>query len=386
MDKAEPRADPSVSPIEQTTVDFRNVGVCVMMKAMVLYGPGNHLCLAELPVPVPGPRELLIRVHACGVCRTDLHIRDGELSGGKLPLILGHEIVGVVEQTGDAVERYSPGARIGVPWLGWTCGACRYCLAGRENLCVSARFTGYDRDGGYANYAVADERFCFGLASALSAAAAAPLLCAGLIGYRSLVMTGDASRLGIYGFGASAHIIIQVARHQGRQVFAFTRPGDSAGQQFALELGAAWAGSSEVRPPVELDAAILFAPVGSLVPLALAAVGPGGTVVCAGIHMSEIPAFPYRLLWKERALRSVANLTRRDGDEFLTLAPRIPIDTETQTFPLSDANAALARLKAGRIRGAAVLLMENEGSAGQTAEGESRLPQGAFKPLEPLEQ
>jgi propanol-preferring alcohol dehydrogenase len=322
---------------------------------MVLEKPGTRLQERDMPVPTPGAGQLLIQVKACAVCRTDLHVVDGELPNPKLPLIPGHEIVGTVVQKGEGVERFAVGDRVGVPWLGQTCEVCRYCKAGRENLCDRARFTGYTLDGGYAEYTVADQRFCFTLPASYEDAHAAPLLCAGLIGYRSLVMAGDAERLGIYGFGAAAHIIVQVAKFQGRKIFAFTRPGDEDGQQFARTLGAGWAGSSTVSPPEDLDAAIVFAPVGSLVPAALKNLVKGGTVVCAGIHMSDIPSFPYHLLWGERVVRSVANLTRRDGEEFLALAPRIPVRTEVQTFPLSEANDALARLRSGQVRGAAVL-------------------------------
>ncbi|HEV3204885.1 MAG TPA: zinc-dependent alcohol dehydrogenase family protein [Gemmataceae bacterium] len=325
------------------------------MRAMVLEKPGTRLQERDMPVPTPGAGQLLIQVKACAVCRTDLHVVDGELPNPKLPLIPGHEIVGTVVQKGEGVERFAVGDRVGVPWLGQTCEVCRYCKAGRENLCDRARFTGYTLDGGYAEYTVADQRFCFTLPASYEDAHAAPLLCAGLIGYRSLVMAGDAERLGIYGFGAAAHIIVQVAKFQGRKIFAFTRPGDEDGQQFARTLGAGWAGSSTVSPPEDLDAAIVFAPVGSLVPAALKNLVKGGTVVCAGIHMSDIPSFPYHLLWGERVVRSVANLTRRDGEEFLALAPRIPVRTEVQTFPLSEANDALARLRSGQVRGAAVL-------------------------------
>ena len=319
---------------------------------MVLDAPGRPLRAAELPDPHPGPGQALLRVHACGVCRTDLHVVDGELTEPKLPLVLGHQIVATVVQGGG---RFEAGARVGVPWLGWTCGACRYCLSARENLCLRAKFTGYQLDGGYAELAVADERFCFSLPEGYPELQAAPLLCAGLIGYRALRLAGDAERLGLYGFGASAHIVAQVARHQGRRVFAFTRPGDEEAQQFARELGVDWAGASGELPPEELDAAILFAPAGELVPLALAALARGGTVVCAGIHMSDIPPFPYELLWEERAVRSVANLTRRDGEEFLGLAPAVPVATEVETYPLERADEALARLRAGDVRGAAVL-------------------------------
>jgi propanol-preferring alcohol dehydrogenase len=328
------------------------------MLAMVLDEARRPLRAAELPVPEPGPGEVLVRVHACGVCRTDLHIVDGDLTRPKLPLIPGHEIVGTVHAIGTGVERLAVGQRVGVPWLGYTCGRCDYCRAGRENLCDGARFTGYDRDGGYAEYTVADARYCFPLPDAYSDAHVAPLLCAGLIGYRSLVMVGDARRLGIYGFGAAAHIIAQVAAWQGREVFAFTRPGDDEGQRFALELGAKWAGDSTVAPPEPLDAALIFAPVGALVPTALRATAKGGTVVCAGIHMSDIPAFPYEILWGERTVRSVANLTRRDGEEFLALAPRVPIHTEVERVPLREANDALGRLASGQVRGAAVLMTD----------------------------
>ncbi len=323
---------------------------------MLLETPGQPLRPADVPVPSPGPAQVLLRVRACGVCRTDLHVADGELPDPKLPLILGHEIVGVVEACGAGVERFAPGDRVGVPWLGWTCGTCRYCRSGRENLCDYARFTGYQLDGGYAEYTVADERYCFPIPSRYGDVEAAPLLCAGLIGYRSLVAAGPGERLGIYGFGAAAHIIVQVARHQGRTVYAFTRPGDEEAQRFALELGAAWAGSSDQAPPEPLDAAIIFAPVGALVPVALRAVVKGGVVVCAGIHMSDIPAFPYAILWGERVVRSVANLTRRDGEEFLALAPQVPVGTETVPLPLEQANEALDRLRSGRLRGAAVLV------------------------------
>jgi propanol-preferring alcohol dehydrogenase len=329
------------------------------MRAMLLDAAHQPLRLAELPLPTPGPDQVLLQVRACGVCRTDLHVVDGELRNPKLPLIPGHEIVGIVAGKGERVERFAPGDRVGVPWLGWTCGECPYCRSGRENLCVRARFTGYLIDGGYAEYTVADQRYVFPLPAGYGDAEAAPLLCAGLIGYRSLVMAGDAHRLGFYGFGAAAHLIAQVARHQGREVFAFTRPGDAAGQQFARDVGVAWAGGSDELPPDELDAAILFAPVGSLVPQALRAVARGGTVVCAGIHMSDIPSFSYSLLWEERTVRSVANLTRRDGDEFLTLAPQVPVRAEVETFALGNANEALTRLRSGRIRGAAVLVMSS---------------------------
>jgi propanol-preferring alcohol dehydrogenase len=323
---------------------------------MVLRSVGEPLRAAEVPEPEAGPEEVVIRVHACAVCRTDLHVVDGELPDPKLPLIPGHQIVGTVEEVGGRVERFAPGDRVGVPWLGYTDGACRYCLAGRENLCDNARFTGYQIDGGYAEHTVADHRFCFPLPEDYPDLQAAPLLCAGLIGYRALRMAGDAERLGLYGFGAAAHIISQVATHQGRRVFAFTRDGDEEGQDFARELGATWAGGSDERPPEELDAAIIFAPVGALVPVALRAVAKGGVVVCAGIHMSDIPSFPYEILWGERAVRSVANLTRKDGEEFLALAPQVPVRTEVRPFPLAEANEALAALRGGEIRGAAVLV------------------------------
>ena len=311
---------------------------------MVLEAPGSPLVAADLERPEPGPGQLLLRVRACGVCRTDLHIVDGELTHPKLPLVPGHQIVGETED----------GRRLGVPWLGWTCGTCRYCLSGRENLCDRARFTGYDLDGGYADWVVADERFCFPLPERFGDLEVAPLLCAGLIGYRALRLAGDAERLGLYGFGAAAHIVTQVARSQGRRVFAVTRPGDDAAQSFARSLGAEWAGAAE--PPEELDAAIIFAPAGELVPAALRAVAKGGIVVCAGIYMSDIPSFPYEILWGERSLRSVANLTRRDAEEFLALAPAVPVRTAIETFPLAAANEALAKLRAGDVRGALVIV------------------------------
>ena len=326
------------------------------MRAMLLEQQRTPLRAAEIPVARPGPQELLLRVRACGVCRTDLHVVDGDLRDPKLPLIVGHEIVGTVVERGEGAGRFGVGQRLGVPWLGCACGACGYCTTGRENLCGSAVFTGYQRDGGYAEYTVADERFVFAIPEGYSDTQAAPLLCAGLIGYRSLRLAGEARRLGLYGFGAAAHVIAQVARHQGRDVYALTRPGDVDGQAFARQLGAIWAGDSTVRPPDELDAAILFAPVGALVPLALAAVRRGGIVVCAGIHMSDIPAFPYELLWGERHLRSVANLTREDGEEFFRLAPKVPVETTVVCLPLSEANEALRRLRAGELQGAAVLV------------------------------
>ncbi|HEX2107992.1 MAG TPA: zinc-dependent alcohol dehydrogenase family protein [Rubrobacteraceae bacterium] len=326
------------------------------MRAAILNAPGSPLRLADVPAPEPEAEQVLIRVRACGVCRTDLHVVDGELRDPKLPLIPGHQIVGEVVETGEHVERYAPGDRVGVPWLGWTCGRCHYCLSGRENLCDYARFTGYQIDGGYAEYAVADHRFCFPI-SDVSDLQAAPLLCAGLIGYRSLRMAGDAQRLGLYGFGAAAHIVIQVARHQGREVFAFTRDGDEEAQNFAREMGALWAGGSSQPPPEELDAAIIFAPIGALVPAALGAVAKGGVVVCGGIHMSDIPSFPYEVLWGERIVRSVANLTRRDGEEFLALAAEVPVRTRVAPFPLVQANEALDSLREGRLSGAAVVVI-----------------------------
>jgi propanol-preferring alcohol dehydrogenase len=325
---------------------------------MVLESAGQPLRETERSTPAPAPGEVTIRVHACGVCRTDLHVVDGELAQPKIPIVPGHEIIGTVVAKGASVERFELGDRIGVPWLGFTCGECRYCRDGSENLCERARFTGYQIDGGYADYAIADARYCFAVAPGIDDAHAAPLMCAGLIGYRSLTMTGEAERIGLYGFGAAAHIVAQVARHHGRRVFAFTRPGDTTAQRFALSLGAAWAGGSDEAPPEELDATIIFAPIGALVPTALRAIRPGGTVVCAGIHMSDIPSFPYELLWRERVVRSVANLTRRDGEEFLALAPQIPIRTEIEVFPLAGANDALARLRSGRLTGAAVLVPE----------------------------
>jgi len=326
------------------------------MRAQLLTATGRPLVAADLPPPSPGPTQVLLQVRACAVCRTDLHVVDGELPDAKLPLIPGHEIVGIVAGKGAEADRFQLGDRVGVPWLGWTCGVCDYCRSGRENLCDRARFTGYQLDGGYAELAVADQRYCFAIPPQFGDAEAAPLLCAGLIGYRTLRLAGDGERVGIYGFGAAAHIVAQVARHQGRRIFAFTRPGDAAAQDFARGLGAIWAGGSDERPPEPLDAALIFAPVGALVPAALAATRKGGTVVCGGIHMSDIPAFPYRLLWGERAVRSVANLTRRDGEEFLALAPNVPVRTTTQAFPLAQANEALAALREGRLSGAAVLV------------------------------
>ena len=323
---------------------------------MILEAPRQPLCAADILAPKPAATQVLVKVAACAVCRTDLHVVDGELPNPKLPLVPGHEIVGTIVEIGKSVERFKIGDRVGIPWLGWTCGECDFCRAGRENLCDRARFTGYTLDGGYAEFAVADERFCFLIPASYSDAEAAPLLCAGLIGYRCLVKAGAASHLGIYGFGAAAHIVAQVARFQGREIYAFTRRGDSEAQAFAKSLGAVWAGDSETPPPTPLDAAIIFAPVGPLIPLALKAVAKGGTVVCGGIHMSDVPSFSYDLLWKERTLCSVANLTRRDGEEFFALAPRVPVRTTVQTFPLADANEALDRLRTGKLQGAAVLV------------------------------
>lgn len=327
------------------------------MRAMVLERANAPLRLrANVPVREPGAREVLVRVHACGVCRTDLHIADGELSDAKKDLIPGHEIVGTVAAIGNEVSRLVSGDRVGVPWLGWTCGECEYCLSGRENLCDRARFTGYHIDGGYAEFAVADERYCFKLPPSYSDLEVAPLLCAGLIGFRALDMAGMGNRLGLYGFGAAAHIAIQIARYRSQKVFAFTKPGDKRGQDFARTLGATWAGGSDEAPPEQLDSAILFAPVGSLVPTALAATAKGGTVVCAGIHMSNIPAFSYHLLWGERAVRSVANLTRRDGEDFFDIVQKANVRTTVQPFALADANLALSRLRDGQVEGAAVLV------------------------------
>jgi alcohol dehydrogenase, propanol-preferring len=327
------------------------------MRAMRIERPGV-LEAVELAQPEPGPGEILVRVHACGVCRTDLHLLDGDLAIPKPPIVLGHQIVGTVidrgEETGETTD-LRPGARVGIPWLGWTCGRCHYCLTGRENLCDLARFTGLDIDGGFAEMTVADERFCFPLPDSFTDMEVAPLLCAGLIGYRALGMTGDAKRLGLYGFGSSAHIIVQVARFQGRRVFAFTRPGDQSTQAFALKLGAEWAGDSTISPPEELDAAIVFASAGELVPQALRALAKGGTVVCAGIHMSDIPSFPYDILWGERRIRSVANLTRQDAREFLALAPRVPVKVDVHSYALADTTRAFEDLRAGRFEGSAVI-------------------------------
>ena len=323
---------------------------------MILTAPRAPLVPADLPLPEPGPGQLRVRVLSCGVCRTDLHVADGELTRPKLPLVLGHEVVGRVDALGPGVSRFAIGDRVGVPWLGWTDGSCEYCRSGRENLCPRAKFTGYDLDGGYAEAALADARYAFPLPAGYSDAEAAPLLCAGLIGYRAWAPVRGARRLGLYGFGAAAHLVAQLARHAGQEVFAFTRAGDAVAQAFARSLGAAWTGGSEERPPAPLDAAILFAPVGALVPAALAATAPGGTVVCAGIHMSDIPSFPYALLWGERTVRSVANLTRRDGDELLALAPAAGVRTEVTTYPLANAGRALDDLRGGHIRGAAVVV------------------------------
>ena len=325
------------------------------MRAMVLDDVGEPLAERRLPDPEPGPGEVLVRVRACGVCRTDLHVIDGDLPHPRLPLVPGHQVVGEVVATGDGADRFEAGSRIGIPWLGWACGECRYCVSGRENLCERARFTGYQRDGGYAELAVADERFCLELPGSYSDEGVAPLLCAGLIGYRALRACGDPATIGLYGFGGSAHIVCQVAAHEGRRVFALTRPGDSQGQAFARELGAEWAGDSEQGPPEPLDAAIVFAPVGAVVPVALRAVAPGGTVVCAGIHMTDIPSFAYVDLWGERSLRSVANLTRADGEELLALAPRAEVRTVTEPYPLESAGDALEALRSGSLHGAAVL-------------------------------
>jgi alcohol dehydrogenase, propanol-preferring len=330
----------------------------VAMRAIVLEAPGQPLAAAELPDPVPSPQQALLRVRACGICRTDLHLRDGELAPGHLPLVLGHQIVGEVVVP-DAAGTHAAGARVGVPWLGWTCGECRFCRSGRENLCERARFTGRDLDGGFAELTVADARFCFPLPPEVDYPdlQVAPLLCGGLIGHRALRMASDAQRLGLYGFGAAAHIVCQVAVHEGREVYAFTRPGDEAGQAFARELGAVWAGTSEQAPPEPLDAALIFAPAGALVPIALRALAPGGAVVCAGIHMSDIPSFPYEDLWRERSIRSVANLTREDARSFLALAPRIPVRTRVTAYPLAQAEQALADLRAGAFEGAAALTL-----------------------------
>ena len=335
-----------------------------MMRAMILDRVGEPLVLRECPVPEPGAGQVQIEVRACAVCRTDLHVIDGELPDPKLPLIIGHEIVGRVTRVGAQATRFVVGQRVGVPWLGWTDGQCSYCKAGNENLCARARFTGYTIDGGYAEFTVADERFCVSIPETYSDVEAAPLLCAGVIGYLSLLRAGDGRRLGIYGFGGAAHIIAQVALYQGRNVYAFTRPGDGRAQQFARSLGVSWAGGSDERPPEELDTAIIFAPVGSLVPAALAAVRKGGTVVCGGIHMSDIPSFPYDLLWGERVICSVANLTREDANEFMKVAPKVPVRTTTHVFPLEQANEALNQLRSGALEGAAVLVCEGSSPSG----------------------
>ena len=328
------------------------------MRAMILDRAGKGLRQVDCPAPRVSAGQLLIHVSACAVCRTDLHVIDGELSQSKLPLIPGHEIVGEVAALGEGVTRFEVGDRVGVPWLGWTCGDCPYCRNGQENLCDQAKFTGYTLDGGYAEYTVADQRFCFPIPDLYSDAEAAPLLCAGLIGYRSLIKAGNSKRLGIYGFGAAAHIVAQIAKYQRREIYAFVRPGDEAAKKFAMNLGAVWAGGSNELPPAQLDAAIIFAPAGELVPQALKAVGKGGTVVCGGIHMSDIPSFPYAILWEERSICSVANLTRRDGEEFMALAPKVPVRTQVETFPLEEANDALNRLRIGKLQGAAVLIMK----------------------------
>ena len=332
------------------------------MQAMVLEQPGKPLVLKTVPLPLPKDRQVLVRIIACGVCRTDLHIVDGELSKPKLPLIIGHEIVGVVVKKGAAVSNLREGDVTGIPWLGYTCGECRYCKSQKENLCENALFTGYTIDGGYAEYTVAYEKYCFPIAGQYANASGSPLLCAGLIGYRSYTMIGEhVTNLGIYGFGAAAHILIQLAIFQGKKIFAFTREGDANAQTFARKLGATWAGNSSEAPPEKLDAAIIFAPAGNLVPKALLDLDKGGVVVCGGIHMSDIPSFPYSILWEERMIRSVANLTRKDGEQFLKMAPQIPIKTETQTFPLHQANEALLALRNGKIQGAAVLVMSPRG-------------------------
>lgn len=329
---------------------------------MILDQVGQPLRMSNVPEPTVGPADVLITVHTCGVCRTDLHVVDGDLTEPKLPLIPGHQIVGIVADVGAEVDSFNVGDRVGVPWLGGSCQHCDYCLNDQENLCDESRYTGYQVDGGFAEKCVADQRFCFPIPSGYPDLQAAPLLCAGLIGYRSLRMAGDARRIGFYGFGAAAHILIQVARYQGREVYAFTREGDTEGQSFAQELGAAWAGSSDQAPPVPLDAAIIFAPVGELVPASLRAVRKGGIVVCAGIHMSDVPSFPYSILWGERQIRSVANLTRRDGEEFLALAPKVPIRTEVHPYPLEKANEALDDLRHGRFNGAAVIVVDSSDS------------------------
>src|SRR5712691_2870421 len=327
------------------------------MRAMVLEKLGNALVQRDVPIPKPGPGQLLVRVKTCAVCRTDLHLVDGELPNPKLPLTPGHQIVGRIEEIGESVQGFSIGERVGIPWLGWACGECRYCRSSRENLCDRARFTGYTIDGGYADFTVADARFCFRVPDEYNDVDVAPLLCAGMLGYRSYRKTGDACRLGIYGFGNAAHLITQVALYQRKEIYAFTRPGDQSGQESARSLGAVWAGGSDETPPKKLDAAIIFAPVGALVPAALRALAKGGSVVCGGIHMSDIPSFPYVDLWGERAICSVANLTRRDGEEFLEIAPRVPVKTKTETFPLEEANTELEKFRAGKLSGTAVLVI-----------------------------
>ncbi|MDQ4130675.1 MAG: zinc-dependent alcohol dehydrogenase family protein [Actinomycetota bacterium] len=349
------------------------------MRAMVLDAPGRPLRLERRPQPEPHGDGVLVRVQACALCRTDLHVVDGELEDPKLPLVPGHQVIGEVLAVGEHATRLRTGDPVGVPWLGSTCGRCRYCRSGRENLCDAARFTGYQLDGGYADYAVASERFCFPVPDGYSPVEAAPLLCAGLIGYRSLRLAGDAERLGLYGFGAAAHIVCQVAVHEGRRVFAFTRRGRTQAQDFAGSLGAEWAGDAQTEPPEELDAAIIFAPVGALVPTALQTVAKGGVVVCAGIHMSDIPSIPYELLWGERALRSVANLTRRDGDEFLALCPRVPVRTRTEEYPLERANEALEALRGGSVHGAAVLVTgARDGEPGTAGRLRAKAARGAL--------
>src|SRR5438309_662606 len=330
------------------------------MRAMVFEKTGTRLVLRDVPKPKSGSGQLLVRVNACAVCRTDLHVVDGELPDPKLPLILGHQIVGRIEQIGDHVVRFSVGERVGIPWLGWTDGECVYCRSSRENLCDRARFIGYTIDGGYADFVVADARFCFRLPEQYGDVDVAPLLCAGMLGYRSYRKTGDAHRLGIYGFGNAARLIAQVALYQGRELFAFTRPGDKPGQEAARKLGAKWAGGSDEKPPEKLDAAIIFAPVGELVPVALRSLAKGGIVVCGGIHMSDIPSFPYADLWGERVICSVANLTRHDGEEFLEIAPRVPVKTQTETFPLAEANTALEKFRSGQLKGTAVLVVDTD--------------------------
>ena len=336
---------------------MNDLKVMKLMIAMVLEKLGLPLRKVELQIPEPGLGQIRIKINACGVCRTDLHIVDGELPNPKYPIIPGHEIVGSIDKLGEGVERFKIGDRVGVPWLGWTCGECSYCKSGRENLCDNALFTGYDINGGYAEYTVADQRYCFPIPDGYDDIQAAPLLCAGLIGYRSYHFTGDSERLGLYGFGASAHIIAQIAIYQGRKIYAFTKPGDINGQEFAMSLGAVWAGGSDEAPPEKMDAAIIFAPVGPLVPTALRNIVKGGVVVCAGIHMSDIPSFPYSILWGERVIRSVANLTRQDGEELLKIAPQVPVSTHVETYPLIKANEALNALRDGKITGAVVLVM-----------------------------